>query len=151
MWRRPFSIALLTGAFLFSGPLPGADWAMLGGGPEHSGVAPKEVKPPYSLVWTFRAEPAKRCLASPVVEGGRLFFVSRTVVRCLDVETGAEVWRYQLPAPSWCTPAVAGERVLVGADDGRLYCFEGKTGRLLWQYVTGPSSALATTACMRSM
>jgi len=137
MWRRPFNIALLTGAFLFSLRSFASDWTMLGGGPEHLGLAQEEVAPPYSLVWTFKAEPERRFPASPVVVGGRVFFVSRAMARCLDIETGAEVWRYKLPSPSRCTPAFGEGRLFVGADDGRLYCLEARTGRLLWQYVTG--------------
>jgi len=38
---------------------------------------------------------------------------------------------------SKCTPAVSGGTVYAGADDGVLYAFDAKTGRLKWTYATG--------------
>jgi outer membrane protein assembly factor BamB len=44
---------------------------------------------------------------------------------------GTQVWSYDLGAAVLASPAVAGRRVIIGADDGTLYCFglKGKGGR----------------------
>lgn len=42
----------------------------------------------------------------------------------LDLSKGEEVWRYEVGAPVKTAPAVAGDYVLIGADDGNVYCFK---------------------------
>lgn len=42
----------------------------------------------------------------------------------LDLSKGEEVWRYEVGAPVKTAPAVAGDFVLIGADDGNVYCFK---------------------------
>jgi outer membrane protein assembly factor BamB len=44
-------------------------------------------------------------------------------VYVLDAATGEEKWSYEIGAPVKASPAVVGGRILVGADDGVLYCF----------------------------
>src|SRR5207302_9270278 len=41
--------------------------------------------------------------------------------------------------PIRLAPTVAGDRVLLGSDDGHVYCLKAKTGALLWKSRIGPS------------
>ena len=41
----------------------------------------------------------------------------------ISLEKGTELWRYEVGAPVKSSPAVVGDSVLIGADDGMLYCF----------------------------
>lgn len=58
-----------------------------------------------------------------------------------DKKTGKVAWTFAVPADdlrySWSSPVIAtvdGQtRLLLPGGDGRLYCFEPTTGRLLWQ------------------
>jgi outer membrane protein assembly factor BamB len=55
------------------------------------------------------------------------------VVVALDVESGAEVWRVQLPTPLRAAPAVEGGRLFVTSQDGQLTALNADTGAQLWQ------------------
>jgi len=41
----------------------------------------------------------------------------------LDLNTGAKVWEFNAGQAVSASPAIAGGRVVVGAQDGKLYCF----------------------------
>jgi outer membrane protein assembly factor BamB len=41
----------------------------------------------------------------------------------LDLAKGAKIWEYEVGSPVSSSPAIAGGRVVVGAQDGRVYCF----------------------------
>jgi len=49
---------------------------------------------------------------------GRLYIV--------DLETGEQVWSYEIGSEVTAAPAVVGDRVVVGAHDGVVYCFKAK-------------------------
>ena len=42
----------------------------------------------------------------------------------IDIATGKETWSYQVGAPVKTSPAVAGDYIIVGADDGVIYAFK---------------------------
>ncbi len=42
----------------------------------------------------------------------------------IDLSKGEEKWRYEIGAPVKSAPAVAGDFILIGADDGSVYCFK---------------------------
>jgi outer membrane protein assembly factor BamB len=41
----------------------------------------------------------------------------------LDAQTGEKTWEYEVGDALTSSPAIAGGRVVIGAQDGRLYCF----------------------------
>jgi outer membrane protein assembly factor BamB len=41
----------------------------------------------------------------------------------LDLAKGTKVWEYEIGSPVSASPAIAAGRVVVGAQDGRVYCF----------------------------
>lgn len=50
-----------------------------------------------------------------------------------------EKWRFSSAANVISTPAVEGDRVIVGNQDGELLCLSLKTGKKVWSYQTGGS------------
>jgi outer membrane protein assembly factor BamB len=42
------------------------------------------------------------------------------------LKDGKEAWSYEIGRPIGSSPAVAGGKIVVGADDGNLYCFGAK-------------------------
>ncbi|PIU95652.1 MAG: hypothetical protein COS65_01340 [Armatimonadetes bacterium CG06_land_8_20_14_3_00_66_21] len=46
-------------------------------------------------------------------------------------------WRTFLDGSSKSTPLVTGDRLYVGADDGKLYCLETTTGKIQWAFAAG--------------
>ncbi len=78
-----------------------------------------------------------------VVADGRAYFGSSAddTVRCLDVNTGTELWRFTTEGPVRLAPTIADGRVYVGSDDGRLYALDAKQGTLLWTFDPHPQKA----------
>jgi outer membrane protein assembly factor BamB len=77
----------------------------------------------------------------PVVTGSTVFVGSSRTdsLVALDVDTGAERWRFFADGPIRLAPAVWEKNVYVASDDGYLYCLDGASGRLNWKFRGGPS------------
>ena len=75
-------------------------------------------------LWEFRAR--DRIDSSAVICAGKtaLFGSDDGYVYALDLATGKEVWHNELGAPVKTSPAIAGDYIIVGADDGVLYAFK---------------------------
>lgn len=66
---------------------------------------------------------------------GRLFVTSGyKYIASINPETGALVWKVNLPAPARSAPTVMGERVYVITLDNRLMAFSAADGAALWNY-----------------
>lgn len=52
---------------------------------------------------------------------------------CFDRENGAEVWTFSNRGGWYSTPALVGERLYIGGNDGRFYCIEARSGKLVWE------------------
>ena len=47
------------------------------------------------------------------------------------------VWTFKSGGPIWSSPAVAGDTVYFGSNDGNIYALDVKSGKSAWQYKTG--------------
>ncbi|MBU1410123.1 PQQ-binding-like beta-propeller repeat protein [Myxococcota bacterium] len=95
-----------------------------------------------ALIW--KAKTGDDTDASPAVSGGLVFAAAEQLSPYLfafDAKTGAERWRFggSFTRGFWATPAVVGNRVFIGADNGRMYCLDALTGKQLWEYAAGDS------------
>ena len=41
----------------------------------------------------------------------------------LDLAAGAKIWEFNAGAPLSASPAIAGGRIVIGSQDGKVYCF----------------------------
>jgi len=76
----------------------------------------------------------------PFTGGGerRLADEAWGAVRALDAKTGAKVWDFKLPSPSWSgILSTGGGLVFSGSNEGNVYALDAKTGAALWQFQTG--------------
>lgn len=76
----------------------------------------------------------------PFTGGGerRLADEAWGAVRALDAVTGAKVWDFRLPSPSWSgVLSTAGGLVFSGSNEGNVYALDAKTGAPLWQFQVG--------------
>lgn len=75
----------------------------------------------------------------PILAGG-LVIVATThdEVRAMDRRTGALRWRHFCGGPVRFAPAVSGDRVFVGSDDGTVQCLDLATGAPVWNTRIGP-------------
>lgn len=69
-------------------------------------------------------------------------FTGKERVRCLDANSGSELWKKEYPVtysisyPSGprCTPVVHQGKVYTLGAEGNLYCFDAKTGDIIWSH-----------------
>ena len=75
-----------------------------------------------NIVWKYNT--GSRVDASPVIIGEKVLAVNmRGDVMILDMKNGKPLWTYELGTPVSGSPAVIQNHIIVGADDGRVYCF----------------------------
>ena len=74
------------------------------------------------LLWTYPAK--SRVDSSPVIVGERVFFGTvGGAIAGLHLNSGEKVWEFVIGAAVIASPSVAAGKLVIGADDGRIYCF----------------------------
>jgi outer membrane protein assembly factor BamB len=130
----------------------GIDWPSFLGPDRNSrspetGVNPDWATHPPRIVWQGKLGES---YSSPSVSRGRLFHFDRHGdahrLTCRNSETGAELWKYELPAGFQdmlgynngprATPVVDGSRVYVMSPEGRLHCVNVVDGQRVWDVDT---------------
>ena len=79
-----------------------------------------------SEYWSYSAGDALMYQSSPAVAYGKVYFCSGSVfgtIFCLDSETGTEIWTYNIGEAIRSSPAIADDKLFVGSDDKKIYCF----------------------------
>ncbi len=140
--RRIFALA----ACLLFIPIASADWVSFHGDSRNTGFVPNSDYEVYTDVWwNNKTEGDSQVKASPVLKDGKLITVSlKGLVRALDSESGKEVWRYDLKAPTSATPAIEGERVYVVSERGNLVALNLNDGREEHKTTVGTTLASPT-------
>src|SRR5690242_8666677 len=95
--------------------------------------------PPLTEAWRVSFG---RGVSYPVIADGRVFVSAGQqtdggpngeTMRALDLRTGAELWRANVPGPNWDGLEVYdGGRVFEGVGDGSVRAFDAATGNLVW-------------------
>ena len=139
---------LLIGSLLVLGSrLLAADWPRWRG-PDGTGHVPAGVAVPKTLpsepkvLWRVKVGTG---LASPVVSGGRVFYLDdqqgKEVVHAVEAASGKELWRapldeafkdFQSASGPRCTPVADGERVYVQSCRGEFQCLNTADGKRVW-------------------
>jgi outer membrane protein assembly factor BamB len=95
-----------------------------------------------NLRWHFHAGGLIK--GAITLSGNRVYFGSYdTHVYALDLHTGKQVWRASSQprigrtGTFYANPAVAYERVYIGATDGKMYSYGARSGKLRWSNGTG--------------
>lgn len=94
------------------------------------------------VLWQFNSPAAIK--ASPSFHGGRLYVADyESGVFCLGAGNGKLIWRTNTSqAPPfgeggfYSSPAIAFGRVYAGRDDGTIFAFDEKTGKVDWSFAT---------------
>ncbi len=143
-----FPRAWLVLLCLNSVSLTAADWPQWRG-PERTGHVPAGVAVPKTLpgepkvIWRIKIGEG---LASPVVAGGKVFFLDNTggkeTTHAAEAATGKLLWSMPLDEPfkdsqgpvgPRCTPLVDGGRVYAQSCRGELQCLATADGKLIWR------------------
>jgi len=97
------------------------------------------------LRWQLKPERGEGVSSVPVIAGGTVFIGSRVyqdvaaragngyALLALRAEDGSELWRFETTRHITAPPAVAGNLVLFGADDGTFYALDATNGEECWQ------------------
>jgi len=151
---------LLLAAVVWAGLAAQAeDWPTYQHDIARSAVTSEEVRPPLAELWAFRARhrpepawsppkpvPVEGILELPrvhfddvfhvAVAGGLAFFGSSAdnKVYALDVAMGRLRWSAFTGGPVRLAPTVWKDRVLVGSDDGFVYCLRAADGAEVWKF-----------------
>jgi outer membrane protein assembly factor BamB len=144
-WSRSILGCLLLASVAAAGDWP--QWL----GPNRDAASTEIVRPWKEAPKVLWRQPVGEGNSSPVVAGGRVFIhakikdINKEEVAAFDARTGKPLWRKAYPrAPisflfgngSRATPAVVGDRIFTFGITGVLGCFEGATGKLVWQIDT---------------
>jgi len=86
-------------------------------------------KTDYDLFWV---------ITSPATADGRVYLGSSDghFVQCLNGQNGNEIWKTDVGTQVWSSPAIAGDLVVAGDNDGHLNAFDRASGRTLWSFST---------------
>lgn len=78
----------------------------------------------------------------PVIAGDRLWVAEKDAhcVRCLDVTTGRERWRFTAGGRIDSTPTYHRGTLVFGCRDGTVYCVRAADGVLAWRFQAAPSA-----------
>jgi outer membrane protein assembly factor BamB len=134
---------------LLLGPPPShaADWPQWRG-PDRTGHVPDGVAVPkdlstHNILWHISLGEG---VASPVVSGGRVFYIDnqqgKEMVHAVEASGGKEIWnealdevthdRQSKPGPR-CTPLADGDRVYAQSCRGELQCLNALDGKIIWK------------------
>ncbi len=132
---------------LFTAQLSAADWPQWRG-PLRTGFVPAGEPVPATLptepkvVWRV---PIGEGFASPVVSGGRVFYLdnqdAQETAHAAEAATGKELWRATIFSSHKdgfgigprCTPVADGDRVYFQSAKGELQCLGAADGKVVWR------------------
>jgi outer membrane protein assembly factor BamB len=99
--------------------------------------------------------------AGPVLVGDKVYTFTREganeVIRCLEADTGKEVWQEKYaakavtgaaqghPGPR-CTPVAGDGKICALGVDGNLSCLDGASGKVVWRKATGAVPSFFTSS-----
>lgn len=58
-------------------------------------------------------------------------------MHCVSLDNGKVVWTFQTLGEVDSSPAICGDKVVVGSGDGRLYMLRLSDGKQVWSYEVG--------------
>ncbi len=148
-------------AFVLAQAARAEDWPTYMHDNARSGVTADSLDVPLTEQWVYRSpvapqpawtDPQPEGTEMPkskfddafytVAAGERVYFGSSVDnhVYSLDAATGQVRWKYATAAPVRLAPAIAGNRVYFGSDDGTVYGLNAVDGTSVWTYTAARDS-----------
>lgn len=131
------TLVTATATPAWSGALP-----TFHGNLDHTGIYNSPpIRKLKGVKWKFRLEGNKSYITtSPALANGFLYFGgSDGNLYALDIESGAELWRFHTEGPVHSSPAVSNGIVYFQSNDGFTYALDGQSGKQKWKVDTGPN------------
>lgn len=70
------------------------------------------------------------------VDGNYIYFGIRWGMVCIKSSDGSLVWKFETKDEIKSTPAIEGEKIVFGCNDGNVYCINSISGSKIWSYRT---------------
>lgn len=159
-----FNLLILMGLLFTMASAAEADWPAYRHDKARSGYTSESLAAPLRLQWVYTsAHPPRPAWSGPAeraregfkqrhrvifddafqvaaVEGSVYFGSSSdNKVYAFDAESGRERWSFYTGGPVRLSPTVHKGRVLVGSDDGFVYCLKANNGEVVWKVHPGPN------------
>ena len=75
--------------------------------------------------------------SSPAVGEGVVYFGSEDeALYAVDIQTGAEKWKFETEGDVLSSPTIGDGVIYFGSQDGNLYAVDTQTRRLKWKFMT---------------
>lgn len=85
------------------------------------------------VVWEHKIDDQIRC--SPIVVEGRAFVAGCDgFLHILDLESGKAIAKVEIGGPTGVTPAVVGDRLYLGTEDGAFLAIDWRKAEVLWRW-----------------
>ena len=124
-------------------------WSSFRGSPDQRGLAKGTLAQSPALRWEFPSPDG--WVAGVAIADGHVYAPALAgFLHCLDLKTGAELWKYRSIedpdpkkfAPGFkAAPLVTEDTVYVGDEDGVLHALDRTTGKKRWVFTTGSEIA----------
>ncbi|HJW99142.1 MAG TPA: PQQ-binding-like beta-propeller repeat protein [Terriglobales bacterium] len=90
--------------------------------------------------WAFNNK-GSWVIGSPVAKDGKLYFATSDsgLFRAVDAKTGAEIYTLNLIWPLFSSPAIAGNTLYIGSEEGKLIAIDLSTQQPVWTFQTDGS------------
>lgn len=160
-WPKFVFLAAFAAVVIEVEPVAAEDWSTYLHDNRRSGVTSEHLDLPLAEVWSYTSQHAPQPAWPPpanqdywhtvrklnpavtydrafhtVAVGDGVYFGSSAddKVTCLDAKTGHMRWSFFAQGPIRLAPVVANGTVIVGSDDGCVYCLAADDGRRLWTF-----------------
>jgi outer membrane protein assembly factor BamB len=96
--------------------------------------------------WAFNTK-GSWVIGSPALKDGRLYFTTSDsgLFHAVDAETGREIYTLSFLWPLFSSPAIAGNTLYVGSEEGKLLAIDLTAQKLAWSFQTDGSKANGPT------
>jgi eukaryotic-like serine/threonine-protein kinase len=83
----------------------------------------------YKVSWIISSVAIKDSIVVTGTSDGRF-------INALNLNTGKEIWRFNVTAPVWASPSIVGDKVFNAVNDGLVYCLDLYSGKEVWRFHT---------------
>ena len=136
-----FLTSCVVGSFYhsdFGGASVTDDWPMFQHDAVHSGASSSNAPRTNATLWS---RITLSSFGGPAVANGSVYILSGPdYLDCIDAQSGATNWDYQIPGQNGSAnagnPAVVNGNVYFATETG-VYCLDASSGTLIWNYTTG--------------
>lgn len=92
--------------------------------------------------WAFNNK-GSWVIVSPIITNGKLYFATSDsgLFHAVDAKTGAELYTLKLVWPIFSSPAIAGNMLYVGSEEGKLFAVDLNAQKLAWNFQTDGAKA----------